>query len=276
MLKTSISQQSASSPKLNRKEGGLRTKHVLPKGILPEKPFISVITVVRNGEMTLEKSIISVIGQTYRNLEYIIVDGGSTDNTLNIINKYDNSIAYWVSERDEGIYNAMNKGVRIASGSWILFLGADDYLMHNSVIEEAMRFASSQLMLLYGDTLYSNNYRFKSTLNYRLLLHNTVQHQSAIYNRMLFEKFQYDESFKICSDYELNLIIFLSNQATVYTGSVLSFCSLGGLHANLQNRLTSISELNSIRRRHINRLLNQCMSIVLIIRTYLRLLVSSC
>ena len=84
---------------------------------------ISIVTVVYNGASTLEQTILSVLGQTYPHIEYIIIDGGSKDGTVDIIKKYQDRIAYWVSEPDEGIYDAMNKGIRHASGDWIYFLG---------------------------------------------------------------------------------------------------------------------------------------------------------
>lgn len=95
---------------------------------------MSIITVVYNGVDTLEETILSVVKQNYKNIEYIIIDGESTDGTLEIIKKYQNSIAYWISEPDKGIYDAMNKGINIAKGEWIYFLGSDDWLYNKNVI----------------------------------------------------------------------------------------------------------------------------------------------
>jgi len=110
-------------------EGGLRLK-----GFFKEssniKPLITVITVVYNGAEFLEDTIKSVIGQTYDNVEYIVIDGGSKDGTLEVIQKYEHAIDYWVSEPDKGIYDAMNKGISLASlYSWLLFVGADDIVI---------------------------------------------------------------------------------------------------------------------------------------------------
>ncbi len=82
-------------------------------------PLITVITVVYNGEKYLEETIQSVINQTYPNVEYIIIDGGSTDETIDIIKKYEDKIDLWISEKDEGIYDAMNKGIYLATGQWV-------------------------------------------------------------------------------------------------------------------------------------------------------------
>ncbi|NJO31639.1 MAG: glycosyltransferase, partial [Richelia sp. SL_2_1] len=114
-------------------EGGLRKKGLF-KHPNNEKSLISVITVVFNGEKYIEQAIQSIINQSYKNLEYIIIDGGSTDSTIEILQKYDDQIDYWISEPDLGIYDAMNKGTLLALGSHTLHINADDILFsHNSL-----------------------------------------------------------------------------------------------------------------------------------------------
>ena len=98
-----------------------------------QNPLISIITVCYNAEGTIEQTIRSVLNQTYKNIEYIIIDGFSTDNTLNIIERYKDSIAMVVSERDQGIYDAMNKGLSLAKGCFIGFLNADDWYDENAL-----------------------------------------------------------------------------------------------------------------------------------------------
>ena len=93
--------------------------------------MVSIITVVYNGEDFLEASIQSVINQTYENIEYIIIDGGSTDNTTKLIKRYKDKVDYWVSEKDSGVYDAMNKGIDASNGDFLFFLGADDLLADN-------------------------------------------------------------------------------------------------------------------------------------------------
>ncbi len=115
-------------------QGGLRTKGLF-KDANPTRPLLSIVTVVYNGEKYLEQTIQSVINQSYENLEYIIIDGGSTDRTLEIIAKYNDYINYWISEPDTGIYNAMNKGTKLATGSHILHLNADDLLFEPQGLE---------------------------------------------------------------------------------------------------------------------------------------------
>ena len=109
-------------------EGGLRTKGYFKKSY-EDKPLISIITVVYNGDKYLEETVQSVLSQTYDNVEYIIIDGASTDGTIDIIRKYEDQIDYWVSERDKGMYDAMNKGIDAASGELINFMNAGDRLI---------------------------------------------------------------------------------------------------------------------------------------------------
>ena len=101
-----------------------------------DKPLISIITAVYNGEKHLEQTIQSIINQTYHNIEYIIIDGGSTDGTLDIIEKYKDKLSYWISEKDEGISDAFNKGVKAANGDYINFQGDGDGFIADDVIEK--------------------------------------------------------------------------------------------------------------------------------------------
>src|SRR5688572_26809863 len=100
---------------------------------MPTSPKVSIITAVYNGDLYLEQTIQSVLAQTYANIEYIVIDGGSKDGTVAILKKYASKLAYWVSEPDKGIYDAWNKGVQAATGEWIAFLGADDLLFPDTI-----------------------------------------------------------------------------------------------------------------------------------------------
>ena len=120
-----------------------------------EEPLVTVITVVRNSVSLLEETVLSVINQTYRNIEYIVIDGGSNDGTVDIIKKYENRISLWVSEPDNGIYDAMNKGIDFASGTWINFMNSGDRFFNDSVIESIFQTDNhNQYDLIYGDSQY--------------------------------------------------------------------------------------------------------------------------
>ena len=104
--------------------------HSVCQSTLNSQPRISIITTTLNAEATIEATILSVATQSYRNFEHIIIDGGSTDRTLELIRQHANKLSYWVSEPDSGIYDAMNKGISRSTGDWLYFLGADDILLN--------------------------------------------------------------------------------------------------------------------------------------------------
>ncbi|GAB3804811.1 glycosyltransferase family 2 protein [Spirosoma humi] len=117
-------------------------------------PLISIITVVYNGIINIEETILSVINQTYSNIEYIIIDGGSTDGTLSIIKRYEKDITFLVSESDEGIYDAMNKGILLSTGKWILFMNCGDYFPHNNVINTVFSLDDYiDIDIIYGNSV---------------------------------------------------------------------------------------------------------------------------
>ena len=122
---------------LRHGEGGLRTKGLF-KTSQPSKPLVSILTVVLNSARFLEETILSVINQNYENLEYIIVDGGSIDGTVEIIRKYEHAINYWISEPDKGISDAFNKAIVLAAGDYVNFQGAGDYLISDNVVSQMM------------------------------------------------------------------------------------------------------------------------------------------
>jgi len=145
-------------------------------------PLITIITVSYNAIKTIEDTILSVLSQTYPNIEYIIIDGGSTDGTLDIIKKYQDRISYWVSEADKGIYDAMNKGWHIAKKeSYILFIGADDKIIS---LPSVKFMCNSYNCIIYGEVeLY--NRTFKSICNWKLRLTNTIHHQALLISIIL-------------------------------------------------------------------------------------------
>lgn len=115
-------------------------------------PSVTIVTVVFNGSQDLDRTIRSIISQTYSNVEYVVIDGGSTDGTIDIIRKYKDHISYWVSESDNGIYDAMNKGINIANGEWINFMNAGDVFSSENVIKDIFAVERSQVAIIYGDT----------------------------------------------------------------------------------------------------------------------------
>jgi glycosyltransferase involved in cell wall biosynthesis len=159
--------------------------------------------VVLNGEEHLEQAILSVINQPYEQLEYIVIDGGSSDGTLDIIRRYEGQIDSWVSEPDEGIYDAMNKGWAASRGEYVYYLGADDVLLTLPVLSlaEARR---NGFDLIYGDVCLSNGRYFKSRYGMELLVNNSLHHQGLFLKRSLFAEPPFRKEYKVFSDFDLN------------------------------------------------------------------------
>jgi len=158
------------------------TSHFSP---LTSLPLITVITVVYNGAKYLEDTIKSVINQRYPNIEYIIIDGGSTDGTLDVIKKYEDYIDYWVSEPDEGIYEAMNKGIILSNGEWLNFMNCGDSFSSVDILSNI--FASVNLEnidLIYSDIKIKDNFVYICDIK-----KNKIIHQSLIYKKTLHNEF---------------------------------------------------------------------------------------
>ena len=175
--------------------GGLRTKGYF-KSSYPQKSLLSIITVVYNGESFLEKTIKSVLSQPYDNIELIIIDGGSTDNTVKIIKKYEEQIDYWVSERDQGIYDAMNKGIDVSTGDGLFFLNAGDYFVGN-IINNNLHIPSF-VPVKYINALGKLVDMPIQDIKFGL----PICHQGIIFGR---KDIRYDLTYQISSDYDYYL-----------------------------------------------------------------------
>lgn len=145
---------------------------------------ISIITICYNSSKTIERTILSVLGQTYQNYEYIVIDGGSTDGTVDILRKYSRKIN-WISEPDNGIYDAMNKGIRISKGEWLNFMNAGDRFASNDVLEKIFSYEYPEdIKFLYSDTYFENKNLQRTFAPHD---HNImrINHQSSIYKKEL-------------------------------------------------------------------------------------------
>lgn len=199
---------------------------------------ISIITVCYNAEKTIESTIQSVIKQDYINIEYIIIDGLSTDNTLNIVNKYSEKTTHVISERDDGMYDAINKGIKIANGDVIGILNADDELANNDTISLiASEFLKNKdLDSLIGDINFINNNKIIRHYSAKYWNPNKFSygfmppHPSFYCKKNLFYKFGfYRTDFKIAADYELLIRFLYINQiAYVYLNNIIVNMKLGG------------------------------------------------
>jgi len=172
-------------------------------------PLISIITVVYNGVKTIEQTILSVIQQPYLNKEYIIIDGGSTDGTVALIKKYESYLSYWISEADNGIYDAMNKGIGIAKGELIGIINADDWYEENifSQIAQQYRVTGSD-HVIYGMLRVFQGNEFYSMVgnSIRILQEDTIMHPTCFIPLKFYNLFgNYNSSYKYSADYDLIL-----------------------------------------------------------------------
>ncbi|MCU7835980.1 MAG: glycosyltransferase [gamma proteobacterium symbiont of Taylorina sp.] len=227
-----ITSQLYSPKNINRKgKGGLRTKEFFKKSD-EHKPLISIITVVYNGEKHLEQTIKSVLEQTYDNVEYIIIDGGSIDGTLGIIKQYEELIDYWVSEPDNGIYSAMNKGISLCSGKYVAFLNADDWYNLNTLTIVAQAINKNNCDYFFGNIDMLKKDVVVSVFTPKLKNYKTEMpfpHPSLFVKRSILLKLGFNETYKIYADYSLALLLMINNYSYCYINKTLAYFRVGGV-----------------------------------------------
>lgn len=193
--------------------------------MLRNNPLISVVTVSYNAVSTIEQTILSVINQTYSDIEYIIIDGGSTDGTVDVIKKYADRISYWVSEPDNGVYAAMNKGAKVASGEWINYMNAGDSFARDNVLCALFDTnLSEDIGIVFGNTIFvrGNN---RKVMRYGVDPHHKVMpscHQSIFCKRSLLLKYPFDLTFKIAADYNFFYQLYKANVQRKYVNIIVS------------------------------------------------------
>lgn len=196
-------------------------------------PLISIITVSYNTVKTIEETILSVLNQTYPNIEYIIIDGGSTDGTLDIIKKYQDKITYWVSEPDKGIYDAMNKGTLKATGEWLNFMNAGDTFYDEQVLEKVFKDNDwSDTDVIYGDVIikYSKKEKLKKVWPLTQLEKGMpFCHQSSFVRTTLQKQFLFNTNYKICADYDFFYTLYKKKFYFKYTNILIAKFLNGGV-----------------------------------------------
>lgn len=210
-------------------------------GTEPHDPLISIVTVVRNGEQTLEQTILSVLGQSYKKIEYIVIDGGSTDGTLDIIRRYEDKITCWISEPDSGIYDAMNKGIRRSHGALIGLLNSDDQYEDQAIQIVVDRYRSSGMsgnVVMYGNFYILDDdlglkTEFISSLHYwkgMTVCHQTMFVSKDVYSRGLL----YDTKYRYAADYDFFLKAITNNVTFINTDAFLvSFRNSGATYRHV-------------------------------------------
>lgn len=200
---------------------------------------ISIITINYNDAIGLEKTIVSVLNQSQSGFEFIVIDGNSTDGSKAVIEKYQEQLTYWVSEKDSGIYHAMNKGIAAAKGDYLLFMNSGDALVDNNSIlticEEKLKediVAFDCFLEKDSKTVSRRTHVEKPTLFY--VYKNGFKHQSTFIKRSLFEKLGfYNESYKIAGDYEFWIRCFLNSETTARSYIIpIAVFQLNGISQN--------------------------------------------
>ncbi len=237
--------------------------------------IISIITINYNNRSGLEKTITSVLAQSYVDIEYIIIDGGSQDGSKDLIKKYDAHINYWVSERDTGIYNAMNKGIKVATGDYLMFINSGDRLYDGNVIERLLNGIKPEMNyeLIYGDlkmsypdgTTFISKSPEEATIE--TMMTGTLFHPATLIKKKLFNQFGlYDERFKIVSDWAFFFkVIAFYNVKQVYKPLVVAEFFMDGISSKPENRILIDSEKEIV----INEMFSQ--KLITILEEYPRL-----
>lgn len=186
-------------------------------------PLITIATVVWNGAATLEATILSVAGQTFRDFEYVVIDGGSTDGTLDIVSRYRDQVTTLVSEKDRGIYDAMNKALLQAKGRWLLFLGADDTLAEPDTLAKVARHLLDPTRVYYGDvTLNSSGQRYCGPMSSYKLMQQNICHQCIFYPAQVYRQKKYDLEVGLLADYKYNIELWGGPHAFQYMEVVVA------------------------------------------------------
>lgn len=217
-------------------------------------PLISIILPVFNSADYLTGILENISAQTYQRKELIVIDGGSTDGSLVILKKWADKIAYFVSEKDKGVYDAMNKGIAAAKGDWLYFLGTDDLLAHPNILLELFGGqAGEEAVFLYGNARFrSGNAVYGGSRTYRELMVKNICHQAIFYHKTIFKSFGgFDLRYPVLADHDLNLRIFedINTRKKYIEKDICIYNNRGGL--------SSITIDGNFFRDWLNRCLNE-------------------
>lgn len=219
-------------------------------------PKLSIITINLNNKEGLQKTMASVLNQTFTDYEYIVIDGGSNDGSVELIKEHADKITYWISEVDKGIYNAMNKGIVNATGEFALFLNSGDFFYNSEVLSNMLYEGSELADVLYGDLARTfpdgtkDIVKMPHTITSTFLYEASLAHPVTFIRRTLFQKYGlYDESYQIAADHAFFVKIFLTgNVVQKHKKIVVSNFAMNGVSASPNSQLQILEE----RKRALN------------------------
>lgn len=248
-------------------------------------PLVTIIVAVFNAEQTLQQCLDSVANQTYKNTQLVVIDGGSNDKTVEILEKNKQKIDYYVSEPDRGIYHAWNKGLTKARGEWICFLGSDDYFYNNEALQNMqsgiVHAASSDIKVVYGKVMLVNSLGLEQGLigeDWRLIKDKfkalmCIPHPAVLHHKTLFEQYgNFDEQFRIAGDYEILLRLLKQSDAYSLMDVTMVAMREGGISSNPDNALRSLKEMRLAQKKHGQTIINKTI-LVLMLKTYARAMI---
>lgn len=231
---------------------------------------LSIITINYNNKDGLNQTINSVLNQTYTGFEYIIIDGGSTDGSVDIITYHSKKITYWISEKDQGIYNAINKGIDIAKNDYVFFLNSGDLLYNSEVLEKAINQLSGE-DIIYGNLLISTPKKkwlktYPSNLSFTYFLIDSLPHSGGVF--ILRKSFRenlmfYDNSLKIVADWKWFIIaLFKENYSYKYLNEIIGIFDFSGISARLENQQILKFEKQRILDENFPRIYNEMYELI--------------
>ncbi|SFZ92961.1 Glycosyltransferase involved in cell wall bisynthesis [Flaviramulus basaltis] len=223
---------------------------------------LSIITVNYNNKFGLQRTLDSVLSQAWQGFEYIVIDGGSTDGSKELIESNKKHLSFWVSEPDNGIYNAMNKGINVAKGDYLFFLNSgDDFIDSTSLEKIASCLTGEDIVYFNINQIKEEVVKVKQTpalLSFAYLHHDLPPHQSTFIKKQLFDKFgYYDEDLKIVSDWKFIIIAFIKHNATYkYVDDVFTNFYYGGISTNEDSMILMKKEREIILNKEFPILMN--------------------
>lgn len=177
----------------------------------------TIITVCYNTSTTIRETIDSVLGQTYQELEYIVVDSKSEDGTVEILQSITDKRLTFISEKDSGIYNAMNKGLKVASGDYLIFLGADDIFYDKDVLKKVAGKLTGSNDVVYGDVMLKTRQRlYNGAFSRWTWGHRNICHQSIFYPKSVYGRYMYNEKYRSVADWDYNLRLLIDGIKFTY------------------------------------------------------------
>jgi glycosyltransferase involved in cell wall biosynthesis len=223
-----------------------------------KKPLISIITINYNNAEGLKRTIASVINQSFKDIEYIVIDGGSTDESNAVIAEFNDGIHFHISEKDSGIYNAMNKGIKNANGSYLLFLNSGDSLIDDNIINDVVYFGLDK-DLIYGNLLFFTAekewiWNMPDQLSFETFYNTTIAHPSTFIKKSLFDEIGfYDEELSIVSDWKFFTLACAKYNCTYkHISKVISRYSFDGLSSKAENLVKIESEREKVLNKEFS------------------------